>query len=299
MRLRRLGRHRRWGWLLVGIGLPLLVYRSHHVAPDGRNFVDRAIWRVTSPVEKLLSSVVEGVAGHWRSYVALRGAQARAAECSVQLRRAQAEATIGRTWQQEIARLERALRLHDELRPLAPISGRVVAWGTSPSRRIARIDVGIEDGVEVGTAVVQDEGLVGYVQSVGWQTAEVRVIDDAGARVHVFGMTSRTLGRVRGRGAGRAVVRPVGVALFEEGELLLTSGLGGLFPRGIPVGRVARPRAQAEDMAVELDGHLDRIDVVQLVKRPEPQVSVATPGAFLPKELMARTGTGSEARNVD
>jgi rod shape-determining protein MreC len=132
------------------------------------------------------------------------------------------------------------------------IAAQLVLDSGGPFTRTLVANAGSDHGVRVGYIAVNENGLIGRVVSVGRRSARVLMLDDYNSRIPVMGEASR----VRAVLAGQATRPPdlythpfqmqaprldfiVGAQSLREGERIVTSGDGGLYPRGIPVG-VAR-----------------------------------------------------------
>jgi rod shape-determining protein MreC len=110
--------------------------------------------------------------------------------------------------------------------------------GLTRSLTIAR---GRADGVAPGMVVVSGAGLVGRVIEVSDRSATVQTLVDASSRVNSYTGKSGLEGTVLGEGGPLAMdVLPKPGAVVATGESVLTSGIGGLFPRGVLVGQVAQ-----------------------------------------------------------
>ncbi len=103
------------------------------------------------------------------------------------------------------------------------------------------IDRGTEDGAFPAMVAMTDEGVVGRLLSVSDHTARLIFLSDPNCRVAVVTERSRVMGVVAGTGGNRGEMLYVSADEdVQEGDRLLTSGQGGVFPKGLPVGRVAR-----------------------------------------------------------
>jgi rod shape-determining protein MreC len=156
------------------------------------------------------------------------------------------------------ARYEALLRMpHDDFGDGADIEHSIAAQlvldSGGPFMRTLVANAGADHGVKVGYIAINENGLIGRVVSVGHRTARVLMLDDYNSRIPVMGEASR----VRAVLAGQAshppdlltapfnMQRPrldfiVGAQALREGERIITSGDGGLYPRGIPVGLAHR-----------------------------------------------------------
>jgi rod shape-determining protein MreC len=141
------------------------------------------------------------------------------------------------------------------------IAAQLVLDSGGPFMRTLVANAGQVHGVQVGYIAVNENGLVGRVVSVGQRSSRVLMLDDYNSRIPVMGEASR----VRAVLTGQATRRPelslypyqlqaprmdfiVGAQSLREGERVITSGDGGLYPRGIPVG-VARREVEPQQEA--------------------------------------------------
>ncbi len=107
--------------------------------------------------------------------------------------------------------------------------------------RSLTIGRGRADGIATGMVVVSGAGLVGRVSEVSEHSATVQTLVDGSSRVNSYTAKSGLEGTVLGEGGPLAMdVLPKPGVVVATGEWVLTSGIGGLFPRGILVGQVAR-----------------------------------------------------------
>jgi rod shape-determining protein MreC len=122
------------------------------------------------------------------------------------------------------------------------VGARVLASRLGPQGVLdtITIDHGYFTGAAPGTPVATHLGVVGRVLRSGPHTASVLLLVDSGSRVSVISHDNRTQGVLVGGGPGNPLeVRYVAVnAKLDEGEILVTSGLDGAFPKGLPVARV-------------------------------------------------------------
>jgi rod shape-determining protein MreC len=180
------------------------------------------------------------------SFVAdLRTIRQKAAELEVRNDDLLAENFALREVEQENQRLRQLLNFAQtrpglELRG-AQIVGRVIGQEAGNFLEYLILDLGQRHGIEVGMPVLTDQGLVGRISEVNNSTSKVLLITDSSSSVNAILQSSRLNGVVRGDPAGDLVMDyiPQG-GIFSEGEIVLTSGIGGKFPKGIPIGQVVQ-----------------------------------------------------------
>ncbi len=121
----------------------------------------------------------------------------------------------------------------------ATIVGRVVGVQPDNVSQIVTIDCGANQGIRRGMPVVAAEGLVGRILQVHAETSEVLLLIDPASVVNAQVQSSRAPGLVRGRVLKLPLITfvPQG-ALIRPGDIVLTSGVGNTFPRGILIGQV-------------------------------------------------------------
>jgi len=121
----------------------------------------------------------------------------------------------------------------------AQIVARVIGQESNNFLDYVMLDLGAEHGIVVGMPVVVAQGMVGRVSAVTETTSKVLLITDTNSAINVIFQKSRLNGVLRGNPDGtlRVDYIPQG-AIFERGETVLSSGLGGRFPKGIPLGQI-------------------------------------------------------------
>ena len=143
----------------------------------------------------------------------------------------------------EISRL-RALYEFQPPQEWSLIGGRVVAQRFGPHAVVESllVDAGSRAGVSMNTPVITPQGVVGRVLRTSPNLSNVLLISDPNSKVAIMGREHRTQGVLVGQGPQSSLSMqyvPLN-DLLEEGEILITSGLDGVFPKGLPVARVER-----------------------------------------------------------
>jgi len=138
----------------------------------------------------------------------------------------------------EYERLKKLLKFR-EFSKLDSIACNVVGRNITGYLKYVIIDRGTEDGVKRKDPVISYSGLVGMVTEVFSDTAKVEVVLNPGSNVSVINSRTRTVGIVRGDGRGQMAVDFYDrLDDVKAGDILITSGLGGVYPKGIIVGQV-------------------------------------------------------------
>ncbi|MBL8548906.1 MAG: rod shape-determining protein MreC [Hyphomonadaceae bacterium] len=174
------------------------------------------------------------------------------------------------------------------------IAAQLVMDSGGPFTRTLVANAGAEHGVRVGFIALNEHGLVGRVVSVGTHSSRVLLLDDYNSRIPVMGAQSRVRALLRGEASNppNLLTRPVEAASprldffsqgLREGETIITSGDGGLFPRGLKVGAATRDRDG--QWRVALAASQQAIDFVRLAPyepQDAPERSSEAPAADTP-----------------
>jgi rod shape-determining protein MreC len=197
---------------------------------------------------------------------------------------AQAQATRDRleAMQVENARLRAVLSIRTDP-PLPHIAAETIADSHGPFANTRLADAGRDKGVTEGNPVVSEHGLIGRIVGVSDHVSRVLLLTDAESRTPV--LLVRTNGRaiLSGDGGAAPNLDYIRSSLgLKEGDRVLTSGDGGVFPRGLPVGTVVKGVDGAWHVA--LDSDAAPIDFVQILLFTD-FAQLADERALTPKDL--------------
>ncbi len=191
-----------------------------------------------SPIDWFFSGVT-GTVGKVRGTLSSNVSLMRS---NTELKRQLGEAQLIITELEELRRENR--RLSQLLNLTVPqgytrTSARVVGRSVTNLYQTLRISVGVESGIQPGAPVVSGQGLVGQVLESSLFSSTILLITDANSGVAVLSADNRSNGVIKGTGEVYLMMDYVaGSDLLESGEEVVTSGLGGVFPKGLPVGIV-------------------------------------------------------------
>lgn len=267
----------RSGYLFVAVAVGHIILISAQInTRSGVPVLQAVLFGALAEVQRATSGVVDAVRRGWDGYVQLGGAQAdnerlrqEMADLRVQLQLARAEA--GRT-----ADLRRLLDLRDRTN-LPTRAAEIVGTSATTDFKTVTIDRGTDDGVRTDMAVVAPAGAVGRVVMPTRRAAKVQLLIDRSAAVAVVTERSRAQGVAFGTGdtSLRLEYLPA-TADIAEGDVLVTSGIDGIYPPGFVVGRVERiERAGGVFKAIRVAPAVNfgSLEAVLLVLAPAPVAS--------------------------
>lgn len=155
------------------------------------------------------------------------------------------------------------------------VAANVIGRDPSPFIRTLLISAGTDHGVTHGMPVVTDRGLVGRIIEVRDTVATVQLVTDPESAVNVKLQGSRTDGVLAARPNGELWIDLIAQeAVVDEGELVLTSGLGGGYPADIPIGQVVSVRKRDFELfqqaVIQPTVRFDELELVLVITNFRP-----------------------------
>ncbi len=232
MRLRRYG-------LLVSVLLICLLLLTVQTRGGGTGRAPDLIALVVTPAQSLLMNIHRGALGAWTSYVDWKTVRSENMVLRAEAQRLKLQALQVEEIREENARFRRLLALRERL-PLATLAGEVVGREAGGWMRTLTVNRGRGSGIGRQVPVIVPEGLVGRVVQVRAGASVVQLLNDPASTVGAVAQRTRTPGLVEGDTTGRVRFKFMtrDKAQVAVGDLVVTSGLGGLFPKGLPIGQV-------------------------------------------------------------
>lgn len=232
-----------------------------------------------SEAQRAVAWVTDGVAEAWTGYFALRDVRGENARLHMEVNALQVQL------QAERARAERADAYRNLLQlrarvPLETTGAEVIAASASPEFRTVTVDKGRADGVAADMVVVAPAGIVGRVTQPANRASLVQLIIDSNAAAGAVVERTRVQGIVVGLGDGslRMDFAPA-TGDIVTGDVVVTSGIDGLYPAGFVIGtvtRVARGDGLYHEISVQPAVDFSRLeDVLVVLQRQAPPVTPA------------------------
>ncbi|MGE5126548.1 MAG: rod shape-determining protein MreC [Betaproteobacteria bacterium] len=264
-------------FVLLGLVLVHLVLISHQVdGGGGVSLLQRSLLTAFSPLQRGVDAIVGGVAEAWRGWGFHHETYEENRRLEARLRALETELQARSPRAQEADRLRELLELRRGL-PLDTLAAQVVGKDSVPWFRTLTLDRGEKDGVALNAPVLSATGVVGRVFAVGSHAARVQILLDRDAGAGVIVERSRVSGVVTGQvtgagtGADDLLLKYVPArADVVVGDVVVTSGLDRIYPKGLVVGRVRFVGGGAglfRDIRVEPSARFDRLEEVLVVRR--------------------------------
>ena len=226
---------------ILGAVMGLLLLLISFIDPQGFSALRTIGAETVAPISKSLSEIGGATGSAGDEISAYFNAASKNAAMQRELERNRMEILEARALKQENERLKHLLKLDEEV-PDSIAMARLISSTASSSRRIATLGVGSTSGLEPGQPVRSPEGLVGRILETGPTTARVLLVSDGKNVTPVQRASDSLPAFATGRGDGTVDIQPINIGSnpFKAGDLMITSGSGGLYSPGIPVAVVIR-----------------------------------------------------------
>ena len=248
---------------------------------ETRTLFERTVMTIFSPVPKAVNWVGGTMSDMFHGYLDMR----RAVNENLDLHRKVASLTTEnlklRQSATEMRRL-RGLLGYSEQFNLQTSMAQAIMLDTSGRFKSIIIDRGSSDGIDVNDPVVNANGLIGRVVLTTKDMAKIQLITDSNAAVGALVERTRRQGVIRGDGAGGMEMNDVpSLADIVPGDRVLTAGIDGIYPKGIPIGVIAKADKSTnlfKDIVVapSVDvGSIEEVIVIHTRKIPDNVVRYA------------------------
>jgi rod shape-determining protein MreC len=208
---------------------------------------------VIGPFQTVISNVSNYVSGFWGKYIGLINVRQENEQLRQELMKYKAANIEYREAVATNVRLQKLLELKESLPP-PTMTAEIIGKDPSLWFRTLTINRGSSDGVQKGMPVVTVEGVVGQVLTSSPNYSKVLLATDPNSAIDIITQKTRVQGIVKGLGREAFALHYVlKSAVVEKGDYVLTSGLGGVFPKGLMVGTVSDIKKSRRGMFQDIE----------------------------------------------
>jgi rod shape-determining protein MreC len=239
-----LRRYRDFVIVLLALAVPFWFLRASMHDPRQASGPDRIIVRIAAPIQYASAALARGVSNLWGDYIYLVDVKEDNRSLASQNARLRERVHKLEADEEEVRRLRRLLGLRQNI-PNETVSAQVIGKNTNEFFRVLRISLDREArDIGPNLPVLAQDGVVGTTLKSAGDTVDVRLVVDAGSGVDVIVQRTGARGFVRGTGDETKYACSVEYMQrtdeVDEKDLLITSGVGRRFPKGIPVAEVTK-----------------------------------------------------------
>lgn len=240
-----------------------------------RDPVAGIVLEIMRPLQLAVTAAV-GAADHlWSSYIALVNVSQENEVLRRRIRDLEAQSVHATEIQLAQQRLDELLRFRSTFSGAA-IAAQIIGRDPLPWSRTVTINKGEADGIGKNAAVLSQFGVVGQTIATSAHAARVLLLTDHNSGVDAIVQRSRARGVVKGVLDGGCIMKYLDrEASVDVGDLVVTSGLDGIFPKGMMIGEVTEVTSGARGLLKEAKLHprapLDELEEVMIVTRDAPE----------------------------
>jgi rod shape-determining protein MreC len=252
--------------------LNLILISAQVNTTAGIPFIQVATFGVFSEVQRYTMAGFNSVRGLWTGYVALRDVQAQNDELKREVQSLQVQLQEERAQAKRTDGFRQLLELRQRS-GLDTVAAEIIAAGADPEFRDMTIDKGSSDGVQADMAVISPAGVVGRVVLSSPRAAKVQMLIDRNAAAGALIERTRSQGIVVGQGDTLRMDYVPGTADVKQGDLIVTSGIDRIYPKGFVIGTVEtvdRGMGTYHEITIRPSVEFSRLEEVLVVLTPPP-----------------------------
>jgi rod shape-determining protein MreC len=232
-------RHREGLLLLVLVLASVLIISRQVQDPTGMSYFRRSVITVVAPFQNGFSAGINGVRSIWNNYLFLFGTRTENTQLREEVNQLTSEVQKLREELYRAGRLEEFSAYRFET-GFAGMAAQVIGESPDPWTRTIVVNRGSREGLSRSLPVVTPDGLVGNVIETSDHSSIVRLIVDRSSRVPVLVSRSRARAILEGESSGTCQLKYLDrTEDVRQGDIVITSGLAGVYPRGIEVGTIS------------------------------------------------------------
>ncbi len=231
-------RYKRFLMTAVFLLVAFLTYALNLRNKEHANPLERAVMNVTAPVAGSVATITGTAGDIWSNYIDLLEVRQENIELRKSVKLLNERMVAKNEAAVENARLKALLDLKGAV-AVPSIAVSVIGEDSSAWFKTLVVDRGSADGLLEGMPVVAAGGVVGRLVKVAPQSSRVLLLTDHASAIAAVVQRSRARGVVRGAGGGRCSLEfTVKDEDVKVGDAVISSGIGGVFPKGLPIGEV-------------------------------------------------------------
>src|SRR4030043_1058056 len=238
---------------VVFLLIAALVMLSYNVKYDtGGGFFRKIILEAAAPAENALSFSIKSTSNAWQRYIFLVGLEEKNKNLNKKIDELEAELILYKEGYLEAQRLNKLLALRNDFN-YQFISALVVAREQASLSKTILINKGSVDGLKVGMPVIAPPGLIGRLIDVSWPVSKVLLLFDEKSNADAMLQRTRLQGIIRGAGFRGGILKYIIKNQdVKAGDTIISSGMGGVFPKGLLIGKVSYVEKQDNDLFLKI-----------------------------------------------
>jgi rod shape-determining protein MreC len=236
--------------IILSISLIMLSYNFKNAPNSG--FVRKIVLEIAAPVQHVLNASARSVGDAWSRYIFLVGLEDENKNLKKKINELKADLILYQEGYLEAERLKKLLSIKDDYE-YHLVSARVIGREQAALSKTILINKGSAQGLRVGMPVLAEPGLIGRIIDISWHAAKVLLLIDESSNIDAIVQRSRVQGIINGAGSRGCIMKYVSKAQdVKESDIIVSSGLGGVFPKGLMLGVVSAVDRQESGLFLKI-----------------------------------------------
>jgi len=246
------------------------------------NVVENALGNIISPIQKFIYNIGESIENTFHFFREIKTLKEQNEELSVKLDQLEHENRSIQELKEENRRLREMLELKERMEQFDMVGAEIVSKNPGNWFHTFIIDKGTAHGLKKECAVITTKGLVGYINDIGTNWASVITIIDSNSSVASHVVRTQDITIVKGdltlqdQGLCKMTYISKGSDIIA-GDVIETSGMGGIYPKGLLVGKVKEIKPEAHGISqyaiIEPAVNFERLNEVFVIRNTNYLIS--------------------------
>ncbi|MBW2648395.1 MAG: rod shape-determining protein MreC [Deltaproteobacteria bacterium] len=225
--------------VLVLVVASLTIFSLNFKSPGKAGLFKKIALEMAAPLNYAVNSVFSSIGGAWERYVMLVGLEGENRELKARVTFLMKEVNDYREMSLEYVRMKKLMNIRGNI-GFPTVAARVVGRDRLSVFRTVLIDKGTADRIKPGFPVITEEGVAGRVIEASWNVSKVLLLVDYNSNIDAIIQKNRCRGVLQGCGRSGCELKYVQRSEdVKVGDVVISSGLAGVFPKGLVLGRVA------------------------------------------------------------
>ena len=287
--------------VLVFVSVFLYIFSLNFRTPNKMDLLQRSVTETVSPPIRLIGKIFSGIEGFFHEYVWLKNLRGENESLKREIAELEGKVT---SYQEAFVENQRLRRLLDFKTSISAetVPAQVIMHDLTGWFQTLIVDKGFRDGIMPDMPVVNDEGLIGRILDVSDRHCRVLLITDQGSSVDAVDQRNRVRGILSGKDPNGCLLKYIRSNLdIREGDLVITSGKDGVYPKGLRLGVIQAAYKDPVDLFQKIEVkplvRLSALEEVLIIKRGGAGLDVEEEGqpAATGPETQSQTQTNPVA----
>jgi rod shape-determining protein MreC len=240
-------------FIVVILAAALIVLSYNFKQESNTGFMRKVVLELAAPLQSALNASIKSVGNAWSRYIALVGLEQENKNLQKKINDLKFQLILYQEGYLEAQRLRDLLAVKDNYN-FNFVAARVIGREQVALSKTILINKGTAQGLNVGMPVLAGPGVIGRITAASWHTSKVLLLIDESSNIDAVVQRNRTQGIIRGAGSRGCVMKYISKTQdVKEGDTIISSGIGGVLPKGLMIGLVSHVDKQEAGLFLKIN----------------------------------------------